>query len=554
MLVEFAHFNKDVRSTARCPDILYQYKYDVVLKDSSSVFNPTIVLNGWKTLQANPVDFSYCRIADFNRCYFVQDVVFDGDLVAFVLSVDCLASFWNELQTVNVFVTRSQTNINYDLIDNYVQPTGVRQQYIDKFTGTYLSNYTLGFYVIGLINNDANQVGAVSYYVFNSDGFKSFCTQIFGTGEYAGLDGSGIDLATYRAVFNPMQYVVSAVYIPQANYTSFIDGEMLTSLAFGWYSVTGISNCWRLKMQVAAGYRVRRTLWRHPQQQATGFKMYNLEPYLDMTLVYPPYGIIPLDTTKCMDDIFIYFDTSIDPITGVGTLTVSSDKDGTGSNPHFIDRFIAQVGETVQLAQVAKDNYAYQTAVAQKNADVYNAMYGLTNNDIIIGGITGAISAGASNFGDFAKSAATNLLGTLAGRAPTLQQANRISSTNTFQAAYKGALSGGPRVQANVALAKAAGAESIIKAQQPQVTKLGNNAGGITQYSYTPMIVYNWYWSTEANSRANGYPCMGNYFIGDMRGYIQCGNVIFNNTELPSAYPEEKNYIKQCLEAGCYIE
>lgn len=555
MKVEFAFFNKNRNSTLKCPDILYQdsWAYDVVLKDTNSVFSPVIVLEGWATIP-NLTQHIYCRIKDFKRCYFVEDIVLDGSLAVFSLSVDVMGSFSDEIKNLRVFATRAESQYNGWYIDSFVQPQGYRWQKLEQFASVYTSNYTEGFYVVGLVNDDENQVGAVSYYVFTVNGFKSFCAQIFGTGDYAGIDTSNIDMATYRAIFNPMQYVTSCKYIPQKNYQAFCK-EAVTSLKFGWYSVNNITNCWRLNEKSNEGYQVSFKIFKHPAT-SDNQQYLNIDPYMQISIIFPPYGCIPLDTTKLITSLYLVLQVSVDPITAVGTLTIwgAMSKDDLASYV-FIDRVVTELGVDVQLAQVSRDNYAIQTAIAQRDANVINAMYNVNLTDIAVGALYGAskyLSASKSTSSTpLAMTGMNTVMGMTVYRPAT--QNDSVSLGGLLSAAAGGALNP-PKTTANVKAARVAGAESIVKAQQPQVTKMGNSSGGVSQYGYANMIIYDYYDPSERDIKANGYPLMKNVYLYNMNGYVQCAGVKIERGFLANCLQEEREYIRACLEGGCYIE
>ena len=79
-----------------------------VLKESSSIINPVIYINA-----ENLTQYNYCYIPEFNRCYYITDVVSEkNNLWKIMLKVDVLMSFKANFSSFDVIVERSEKNYN----------------------------------------------------------------------------------------------------------------------------------------------------------------------------------------------------------------------------------------------------------------------------------------------------------------------------------------------------------------------------------------------------------------------------------------------------------
>ncbi len=403
MLMELTAWGKVRNSTALPPESTYTAKYEMNYKAPEDLLAPHIVID------VNAVDvpwyhdatsFRYVRITisdKVTRHYFIEDVTFNGCLLVFTLSADILGDQQESIKSLRPWVTRAYytglDGANNTLYDSYITMTGARQFFVQPVQTRIACDYDTGFYTVGIINNDDNQIGAVTYYAFTGNGFKQFCTQVFGTGNYAGVDGSQIDIATFRAIFNPMQYITGVVYIPQTLQEIQKASEELTSLSFGWYKINNISQCWRLNVGVSglSGYVDAYKIQKHPQyKNGIDNETINIDPYMQISLQFPPYGNIALDTTIFMQYEFIKLYNTIDPVTGMGTLEIYASHGGRGEIEEgdiWCGQYQSLVGIDVTLSQVTRDKYAINTAVTAKNAGVLNAMYNQSIGDIIMSAI-----------------------------------------------------------------------------------------------------------------------------------------------------------------------
>lgn len=81
------------------------------IKEPSSIINPVIMIE-----YNDPTAFNYVYIEEFNRYYFVNDViVVRNNLLKLSLTVDVLESFKTSILAQNVIISK-----NADLFDNYL--------------------------------------------------------------------------------------------------------------------------------------------------------------------------------------------------------------------------------------------------------------------------------------------------------------------------------------------------------------------------------------------------------------------------------------------------
>ena len=115
----------------------------VVIKFPSSIIDPTLTLNG--TAIANLWQFNYIRLDEFDRYYFIDDIIsIANNLWEVHCHVDVLMSWKDEIKTNNALVTRSSNKGNPYLQDkiNRVLPeyTVTKYSNLDIFK-TDLTDY-----------------------------------------------------------------------------------------------------------------------------------------------------------------------------------------------------------------------------------------------------------------------------------------------------------------------------------------------------------------------------------------------------------------------------
>lgn len=505
--------------------------------------------------------FRYARLNfgenHLQRFYFIENISFRGTLVIFALSCDVLATFRERIRLLHCWVSRSGNKdlVNPNVMDNFVCPTGNRKVFQQTFKVAE-SDYTSGFYVVGIINNDTNQVGAISYYVFDYLGFKRFTTQVFGTGNYAGIDSSDTDSATFRAIFNPIQYITSCIYIPIKLQDHVKASNELTSLSFGWYTVNQIDHCWRLNTESSGmlGMFYSVQIFKHPQTKALSNNTLNVDSYMNIAFHSYPWGDIVLDTTMMINHKYLKFPISVDPITGLAVIEFFASNNATNSVTNddvFMARYSSQMGISVSLSQVVRDNYAVQTAIAQKQANILGAYYNQSKENIIMG----AIVAGQDEL--------VNTIENISNTNGVLNKMNAVGTgigdiaKSVGEYAVGLVKNGGrtPYVMAQQTAANAAGTESIIKAQQPMVTTLNSGVNSVACYNYSSYIQYTYYDVIPPMYDQVGYPVCRTMQLNDgaFGSYVLCSNVKIIPYSLSGALPVERDQIVNALQTGCYL-
>lgn len=311
------------------------------LREPSSIESPAIEFQN-----VEPV-YNYAYIPIWNRYYFVEDWTAQLPLWLASMQVDVLASFKSEIGASTQYVLRSASNWDGRIVDTSY-PT-IAKSSVSTSTNWQALPWDLsgGSYVVGVKGD------FTSFYIFTPAGLHSFFSFIFSdmyADEYFPGDWS-TDFPELKVMLNPMQYISSITWYP------FNLIGIGSSMSIGWGSYPGgadrVPDNGMLELSA-----ISFTIPRHPQAATRG-EYLNLSPYSRYQLFYPPWGMIPLDSTVLVNAASISTQIRVDLKTGAATLDVSTDG-GT-----LLSRMESHLGISCEYTQVVAPGYgAGNAAVA----------------------------------------------------------------------------------------------------------------------------------------------------------------------------------------------
>jgi len=360
--------------------------YNCQLKDNTSIISPRISLGG----AFNPSNMMYCYIPAFNRYYFVQDWDWIGGSWVASLTVDALASFKSEIGATSAYITRATSGYNGKILDgmypattdiSIVETAGSR-----VYWGDTLAN---GTYIVGIISGADDTVGSVTYYTMSPGQFSALKAFLFDEDFFQNSMGfpdvddaaqllTSISPELLKTIYNPSQYIVSALWLPVSVSGS---GE---AVKVGWWTTTATggrlsSGAVRIDMSSSSV-----TIPSHPQAASRG-EYLNYAPYSEHVLHFPPFGAIPLDPSFFTSESrFVNIRVVLDIITGKASCIVSS-------NSGRIAEMHAQVGVPINLSQVTPDVNAMKESVIMHGAGGLISGIASGSADGIMGSVRGMI-------------------------------------------------------------------------------------------------------------------------------------------------------------------
>lgn len=387
----------------------------VEMKDVTNLFTPTLIISADRFMSGtqivNPLKFVYCRIADFNRYYFIRSWSWILGRWECALEVDVLASFKTQIGNSSMYVLRSASQCDPDIVDTKypVKAAGADSSYQTATYGSvynvwntniYGNDVTKGFFRVSIVNSDSGAIGAVSHYAMSGSVMRELMDTLFSSPTWANITDANISTDLQKMMLNPMQYITSVIWIPCGYDTT---GQTPThSLPYGWWSLSLTGDVYKItvsSMDITVNESI--PVAHHPQYDSNKHWL-QLSPYTTAALYFTPFGFIPIDTSKIYDATQIDIEVRVDVITGKGTLILSSSKT-VGGTTTYGGKFYtttAQVGIPMTIAQMAVDMSALgQASTWVGAAGIALATGGLQDslNDLkngLIDGVRGIFSDG----------------------------------------------------------------------------------------------------------------------------------------------------------------
>lgn len=404
MQVKFYAFEKR-RNSTKTPGAADGYtQTSAYLKEDTSILNPELVvdLTPYPTRPA----FNYVWIDDFNRYYFVDDVVNEGRLWRFKCSVDVMGSFRSYIIDHPMYMTRCSDRFNRWIMDNFYPPTGEHQITVNHANTPWLHiqdneniNIDEGTFILGVVadpySTGAGSFGSIRYYAITKaqmyDVIHQLLTNTVTTAN--GFDFTDATQSLQKGMLNPLQYIKSCIWFPLL-YNS-ISGVDMTSITI-WDWTISASCKLMTKNPPYVMYNTQLPMPAHPQV-ARG-KYLNLSPYTRASVLYPPFGLIDLDTALAIDEANVNCQVLVDLITGMGTLDVRIASVCSA-------RLKSQVGVPIQLSEVGYDYTNMAATAVGIGTEAINTWIGdkissgLSNTLSMIGSVANAMRTKTSSLG-----------------------------------------------------------------------------------------------------------------------------------------------------------
>lgn len=363
----------------------------VYLKDDCSIINPVIRTSGI------PVNANYMYISDWNRYYFVNNVVYlANNLREFTLEVDVLASYKSTIGSTVARVAFAATGYDTAIADTRITTKVSKIKYSNDVDLTSLT--TTGTYVLTVFNDDAQtSAGFGTIYLLDADNMSRLKKWMANPTIY-----DAIEQYLHGA---PLESIYSCIWVPfniSAN-----PGSAVSSIHIGDQDTS-------LESPAITGYVLGATTSASDTASLTIPFRYNdfrdAEPYSSAELYLPGVGYTDFNISDWLDTVNI-------------SITYTFDY-ATGDLTYYLEDFNSE------LIQTATCNVASPCALAQT----------LTNGSGILGGVGGAVAS----LGGFALSAATgNAMGAIASASGFLTSASSIAlSANKRAVSIKGSVGG----------------------------------------------------------------------------------------------------------------
>lgn len=524
-------FNKKINST-RKPTAAGD-SFSCEMKESSSILFPVVEIRTGNSNSIIPL-YNYAYISEFNRYYWIDDIVYDMGYWTISLHCDALASFRKEILNTKQYVIRAYSEQDNTIADSlYLTKAGTSLDEVDwesyqgiagdankvyvnangvTTTKSYFNvSFTSGTFVVGIVGNNT---AGVTYYAFGNGDFKNFINSAL---TFTPSDMNDVSSGIANAVFDPIQYITTVRWFPIAPYYA----STTTSIKVGGYTIPGSYTAGIVSVGSKTTVDFEIDIPKHP----SGYPYMNLSPFTELSLVLQPFGVVPLDTTKLMNSSAINVMIEIDFCYGMATLYVSRRISGS-SMPQLVNSGIVY---TVSM------DYGVNLPISS----------------LVMDWKAGAIVSALQ----FIKSVASGN-----GITNPLKKETTASTNN---AAGKGRR-GGPglanytrrelpeRTDSSIDVSLLDKAMDLTASALGQISTTGA-VGSFLAYTYVNApYVEAWFKMTpDRDIQRFGFPLYKVKTLSDLTGITVCLNATF---ECESAMEEEIGTIQSVLNTGVYIE
>ena len=345
------------------------------------------------------------------RYYWISHIVWiSNTLVEVDMEIDVLATWADFIKASTQFVNRASTVYDDRLLDSRYptfSPESASGVDIGNSVPWHMSTPWLGtgYFVVGIINDDNNAFGSVSYYMFDCLSWNYLRNKLMSTTTWTNMSFDQISESLYKSLFNPLQYIQSVVWFPPGVISTIFNDATVPlqhSLRFGWWSVD-LSD-----PDISIGYKPLYHSYdagsfdlsvRHHSESTTRGLYLNCPPFFNRILYMPPFDAIELDTSALYQATdYPVVNWYVDYLTGKASVRVMSHNQsgvivGTGSS---------QLGVPMTVAQATQDMIGA----------IGGTFQAATGGVMAVGGVAQAFSGGkaAASAGNTVKGGFTNLI------------------------------------------------------------------------------------------------------------------------------------------------
>lgn len=566
--------NKKINSTKLPVAAADDITLSVELKNVTNMFTPSLVISADVFTDGlghivNPMRYNYCYLPDFERYFFVRSWSWILGRWECALEVDVMASFKTEIGNTNAFILRAASQYDADIIDTKYPTTSneagslQEQSFFGNTTpwNTDIKNAGIGsgFYVISVVNDDISAIGGVSYYAFSATVMQELMNKLFAAPTWMNITDANISSDLQKMLFNPMQYITSVMWIPRGLNTTGMTST--NTLPLGWWSLTLTGGFYRLNVaNTAIEFTITCSMKYHPQYDASKRRWLQLSPYTMAALYMPPFGFIPLDTTKLYRCSDIVVRVRIDVITGRGTLFISNKYQlgGVTYDGGVIYTTVSQVGVPMSIAQMAvswdmlssASTWVMASGVALAAGGLQDSLKDLKNG--LIEGTKDLFSGKSSKYVPYENRTVSGLGGGVGVGNPNTF-GNSLNLTSEIVSGLQRGLSNSGSNETSLldtlkGIAADIGSTALAAAG---TCKSSGSTGGFACLQEKPFVQFYFMLIAGVDDTHNGIPLCRSTLIKNLSGFILCGNT---DDFTANCTPAERQAVRGIMEAGFYYE
>ena len=384
--VTFYSFSKKLNSTIRPDNTVESITYSCDIKGGSGVVNPVLLLSYDFNNKIENL-YNYCYIPIWKRYYFIKNYKYSSGLWEITLNVDVLASWKEYIENSILYIERSFSEANGDLVDSIT---------IGKAFSTInnIATYSLftnadvsilgGTYVIGVKGKDPTGLlpsSAITYYGMDQKAMENFINNLTNSASTTYTD---ISAEILKSSLDPFQFLVSCKWYP---FNLYSQTTKVSTIPLGWFNIPiSTGNCCTVGFNYIKSVD-NITVPKHPQYATAKGLYLNNKKFHTIYAYLPGRGLEKLESDNLVSKEKMYITLMVDIYTGDAIYTIKTDNDSTPlyyfdakigvdypltafysasrqNASNFIERALDTIGQvlfpvatTKTLAQWATDDY-----------------------------------------------------------------------------------------------------------------------------------------------------------------------------------------------------
>ena len=384
--------------------------FSCVMKEPVSIHNPIIIL------ASNDVLFTYAHIAQYDRYYFVSDVVhLHNNLVEYHLTEDYLGSNKTEIGSTVANIAYASDHYNTFIVDPRIKVS--TSKFIQSERALHVPSDAEGhdvspidFVVNGLYmvtifdsSNTPSANGMASVYIMDESILHTFKNWMSNPSVMA-------DFGTY---FNgdPLNAIFNIKWIPYRHFASsltdvkgFVIGTAVFSTTVQAGEVFKRVNSYGIyKRTYAVGHKFKYSDFRRSQ------------PYTTALLTLPGVGVVDVNPSDFVSSDKIYIIMIREDVTGNVAYYIKDQYD------NIIQTVSCNVASTIPYGRITTDVQGVANSIGGMAAGVGGVLVGALTGNVALG-VGGAAAAGLASAANMALSAnkhGTSIVGGSGSRAST---------------------------------------------------------------------------------------------------------------------------------------
>lgn len=323
-------------------------------------------------------EYNYAYIPDYGRYYYIMGWTFRRGHYYASLAVDVCTSYREQIMSQTAYVTRSASQWDGSITDSYYPNNSTPHTEKILLSDEHLvTNFASGTIVLGVIGGGPLSFNGVLYYLLTPEKASDLFTAIMSTLPATVVESGDLGISDNLAkmLYNPAQYIVSAMWVP-VEYGIFANGlgigtPVREQEIYCGYFATGVTGAAALntpscRLQLLDNV----TPPAHPQHERGSFL--GAQPYSRAVLSFVGFPDIEIaNNLTQVSDINAYL--TIDGITGAAEIEVQYRLAKDSGSVSIVTNTISQLGVPLLLSQVS--------ASFDGSANIIGRL--LTGNDMI---------------------------------------------------------------------------------------------------------------------------------------------------------------------------